>query len=317
MNRYNIFNQIHKGLRSLLYETALLIQRTDFLNKEESKIALDRVKEVVELFEKHAHTEDTYVLPALTEYEPAVVNVFEEEHVKDHELSEKLLSYVYVVTQSQLDDTKVEMGRALSIAYVEFMIFNLNHMAKEETQQKAPAQEGAGWHYQPTDDAPAGDADTKKAIDTNAVAWSASEFVAHEKRLGWYALLGAVAVVVSALLYLLTHDVVSVVVVLVMAMALGAAGSRKPRVVEYRLDSIGLSVGGTLHPYDKYKSFFMPEEGPFSSVVLIPMKHLSFPISAYLAPENQEHILEVLSSHLPMERGKLDSVERLMRRLRF
>src|SRR5689334_4897923 len=133
MNRYNIFNQIHKGLRSLLYETALLIQRTDFLNKEESNIALDKVREVVELLEKHAHTEDTYVLPQLADYEPAVVNVFEEEHVRDHELSEKLLGYVYVLTQSQLDNTKVEMGRALSIAYVEFMIFNLNHMAKEET----------------------------------------------------------------------------------------------------------------------------------------------------------------------------------------
>lgn len=133
MNRYNIFNQIHKGLRSLLYETALLIQQTDFLNKEETKIALERVREVVELFEKHAYTEDTYVLPTLTEYEPAVVNVFEEEHVKDHELSEKLLGFVYVLTQSALDDTKVEMGKALSVAYVEFMVFNLNHMAKEET----------------------------------------------------------------------------------------------------------------------------------------------------------------------------------------
>lgn len=133
MNRYNIFNQIHKGLRSLLYETALLIQQTDFLNKEETKVALNKVREVVNLFEKHAHTEDTYLLPTLAEYEPAVVNVFEEEHVKDHELSEKLLGFVYVLTQSQLDQTKEEMGRALSIAYVEFMVFNLNHMAKEET----------------------------------------------------------------------------------------------------------------------------------------------------------------------------------------
>src|SRR5690349_21841110 len=117
MNRYNIFNQIHKGLRSLLYETALLIQQTDFLNKEESRIALNKVREVVDLFEKHAQTEDTYVLPTLAQYEPAVVNVFEEEHIKDHELSEKLLGFVYVLTQAQLDDTKVEMGSALSVAY--------------------------------------------------------------------------------------------------------------------------------------------------------------------------------------------------------
>ena len=132
MNRYNIFNQIHKGLRSLLYETALLIQRTDFLNKEESKIALDRVKEVVELFEKHAHTEDTYVLPALTEYEPAVVNVFEEEHVADHKLSQRLKDLVFVYTHSEMDETRVQTGFAISIAFTEFLVFNLNHMAKEE-----------------------------------------------------------------------------------------------------------------------------------------------------------------------------------------
>jgi hypothetical protein len=29
-NRYNVFNQIHKALRSLLYDTAVCIQKTDF-----------------------------------------------------------------------------------------------------------------------------------------------------------------------------------------------------------------------------------------------------------------------------------------------
>jgi hypothetical protein len=133
MNRYNIFNNVHKGLRGLLYETALLVQQTDFIKKEEAKIALEKITEVVELFEKHANTEDTLVLPSLAEYEPAVVNVFEEEHEKDHQLSTRLLDLVFVFTHSITDETKIETGKAINIAFVEFMVFNLNHMAKEES----------------------------------------------------------------------------------------------------------------------------------------------------------------------------------------
>jgi hypothetical protein len=133
MNRYNIFNQVHKGLRSLLYETALTIQQTDFMQKEEARLALEKVTLVVELFEKHAHTEDNFLLPALAEYEPGVVTIFEEEHVKDHELSNRLLDLVFVFTHSITDETRIMTGKALSVSFVEFLVFNLNHMAKEES----------------------------------------------------------------------------------------------------------------------------------------------------------------------------------------
>ena len=37
MNRYNIFYQVHKGLRELLYNTASRLQQTDFTNAEETR----------------------------------------------------------------------------------------------------------------------------------------------------------------------------------------------------------------------------------------------------------------------------------------
>ena len=30
MSRFNVFNQIHKGLRAMLYDTALTLQQTHF-----------------------------------------------------------------------------------------------------------------------------------------------------------------------------------------------------------------------------------------------------------------------------------------------
>ncbi len=53
--RVNIFNQIHKGLRALLYESSLLLQQTDFSDEQEMQIAISRVKMVADLFDDHAH----------------------------------------------------------------------------------------------------------------------------------------------------------------------------------------------------------------------------------------------------------------------
>lgn len=133
MNRYNIFNQIHKALRALLYETALTLQQTNFLNKKEANASLEQLAEVLELFEKHAHTEDNFLLPALAQYEPSVVNVFEEEHDKDHELAQRLTGLLFVFRHSVENETRQETGRAIVISFTAFLVFNLEHMAKEET----------------------------------------------------------------------------------------------------------------------------------------------------------------------------------------
>lgn len=133
MNRYNIFNQVHKGLRALLYETALSVQQTDFTNREESKFITALLAEVIELFDKHADTEDNIVFPAIQEYEPSVILVFEDEHEKDHVLGKKLKDLLFVLAHSVTEGAKLQAGRDIQLAFVEFMVFNLEHMAKEET----------------------------------------------------------------------------------------------------------------------------------------------------------------------------------------
>jgi len=54
MERYNSFNIIHKGLRAALYQTALQLQQTDFIEEDQAEEALGKVKEIVMLFEGHA-----------------------------------------------------------------------------------------------------------------------------------------------------------------------------------------------------------------------------------------------------------------------
>jgi hemerythrin-like domain-containing protein len=132
MQRYNTFNQIHKALRALLYDAALTLQQTDFLIKEECDAAVEKVIQIIDLFEEHAHNEDNLILPAIFAFEPSVVDAFEQEHVKDGDLARAIEKIITALYRTNPAKDKVALGRQLTNAFIQFMIFNLNHMAKEE-----------------------------------------------------------------------------------------------------------------------------------------------------------------------------------------
>ena len=132
MQRFNIFYMVHKGLRALLYETALMVQHTDFWNVEQGNETIARLKQLVRLFDKHADTEDRFVFPAVEKYEPSVSDAFEQEHVQDHILGQLLTSSLALYSSAAVITDKAEAGRQVQSAYMKFMLFNLEHMAKEE-----------------------------------------------------------------------------------------------------------------------------------------------------------------------------------------
>ncbi|ULQ55212.1 hemerythrin domain-containing protein [Flavihumibacter rivuli] len=134
MSRYNIFYQIHKALRAMLYETSIQLQQTDFSNAEQTAQTLAQVTEVAELFEKHAATEDHFILGTIEQFEPQAAELFEAEHEEDHILGEKLVSKIQNFHSRELPVSKQQLGLDLTIAFTEFMVFNLNHMAKEEKE---------------------------------------------------------------------------------------------------------------------------------------------------------------------------------------
>ncbi|HUC81700.1 MAG TPA: hemerythrin domain-containing protein [Flavisolibacter sp.] len=132
MQRYNIFFPVHKGLRALLFETAIQLQQTSFLDAVETAQAIDQVKTVIALFESHAHKEDSFVFPAIAAWEPSVVAAFEAEHDEDHALGESLQNWLTAMTYAAAPSAKQTIGEKLTAAYLRFMVFNLCHMAKEE-----------------------------------------------------------------------------------------------------------------------------------------------------------------------------------------
>jgi len=153
--------------------------------------------------------------------------------------------------------------------------------------------------------------------DTGAVSWSASEFVAHQKPRGWFALLGTGVLVSGALVFFVTHSILPPVTIVVLGVALGFMASRAPRTLQYRVDSSGVAIGQRFYSYEEFKTFSIVEEGPLHSMLLMPLKRFMPAISIYYEPDDEDKITRVVADYLPFADAPRDSIDSLMRRLRF
>ena len=152
---------------------------------------------------------------------------------------------------------------------------------------------------------------------TTAVSWEASEYLHHDKDYVWTLLLVAITSFLAALTYFLIEDMFSILVIILMAVAIGIFGHRKPRTLTYQIGQAGVVVSGKVYEYDKFKSFSIIDEGAIKSIMLEPIKRFMPTMSIYYAQADEDRISEVLSSYLPYREKQLEPIDRLFKKLRF
>ncbi len=154
-------------------------------------------------------------------------------------------------------------------------------------------------------------------LELNPVTWTASEYIAHNKNLAWYGLLAIGSFALTGLIYLLTKDVISSVLVAIMGVAFGVFAARKPQVLSYVVDERGIQIDQKLYAYSELKSFAVLQEGPLPAFLILPLKRFLPPITVYYDSKEEDNILNTLGSYLPHEDKQPDAIERLMARIRF
>lgn len=156
---------------------------------------------------------------------------------------------------------------------------------------------------------------TVKASDD--VQWSASEFIAYQKTAGWYLLILLGIVALAAVVFLATQDYLSSGAIVVAGILFLMFASRKPRVLNYSVNSSGLTIGQKHYTFKDFRSFSIIEETHVRSIMLTPLKRFMPAISMYFEPTDERKITEALSAYLPYEDRKQDAVDKVMQRLRF
>ncbi len=187
----------------------------------------------------------------------------------------------------------------------------------EQTSQELPTSWQFNTENQAAQAAPANQPAQPPAPPNAQVSWTASEFIAHDKTASWYGLLVLGGIIIAALIYLLTHVWSSAIMVLVIMIVFGVVAARKPRVLTYGLDNSGIHIGNKLYPYGDFKSFAVMDEGGISGIWLMPLKRFMAPITVYYPPSDEDKILDVLVSYLPLEQRDHDMVDKFMRKVRF
>jgi len=130
--RYNLFNLIHKGLRHMMFDTALRIQTADFSTIVGAAPVISQVDQLLLFFEEHAHHEDRHVFPAIQKYNPTLVEDFESQHEEDFRLSHALARSLTVWKIAEGSVSRIAAGKKIFFLFNEFIAFNLYHMNKEE-----------------------------------------------------------------------------------------------------------------------------------------------------------------------------------------
>lgn len=150
-----------------------------------------------------------------------------------------------------------------------------------------------------------------------SISWTASEFIEHKKSASWYLILVGATIIITGIIWFLTKDKITTATIVVVAVMVGLIGSKKPRELEYRIDSEGLHIAGRHFPFNEFRSFSVVHQGSTSGLVLRPLKRFSLLTTAYYDPADEQRILDILGPYLPMEQGKRDIIDEIMWRLHF
>jgi hypothetical protein len=77
---YDFFREVHKGLRTVLFDLTAAAGRADYTDPAERDAVIDRVHAAIELLHSHHHHEDQFIQPLLERHAPRIAAIVAEGH---------------------------------------------------------------------------------------------------------------------------------------------------------------------------------------------------------------------------------------------
>ena len=135
-DRVDLFSLIHKGVRKVLFDTALELQRTDFFADDETERAEAAVRRCFGYLREHADHEDRAIMPWVTRSSPEVAARLADEHVALEKAAlaiDGLLPRLRAAAPGERQAMGVELQRRFHLLVAD----QLRHMDREEREANA------------------------------------------------------------------------------------------------------------------------------------------------------------------------------------
>jgi hypothetical protein len=134
--RFNIYNNVHKGLRALLVDTLVAVGRMDDTDERDVVATLASVRAMLKLCLAHLQKENHFIHPALEARQPGSTARVAREHLEHEQAFHELEQQACRVEGS----SGAERTHAAARLYADLALFvadNLRHMHVEETGNNA------------------------------------------------------------------------------------------------------------------------------------------------------------------------------------
>jgi ketosteroid isomerase-like protein len=136
VNRFDLYGQVHKGLRAFMCDTLVELGKLDSGNDHEVKRVLDQLDELLDYCISHIAKEDTYVHAAMQARDPNSIQIVSAEHKEHAAAIEQLRVAAHAVACAGAVSREGAAGRLYS-AFSRFVAENLEHMHLEESKHNA------------------------------------------------------------------------------------------------------------------------------------------------------------------------------------
>jgi hemerythrin-like domain-containing protein len=130
--RPDLFTQIHKGIRSMLYDAGARLQSVDFTDRAAATALLDRLDQHLTLLHEHGAHEDAHYFPPLRTDEREVVHLMTDEHQEIQRKIASVRAAMAAVLPLAGTEGALEPGARLNRTFNHFMAYYLRHMNHEE-----------------------------------------------------------------------------------------------------------------------------------------------------------------------------------------
>lgn len=131
--RMNLYAFPHKGLRNVISQLSLTAGNTNCSDQDSLNTLKSLAEEVFTLLKLHAHSEETFVLPALE----AKVPGSSEENIAEHAQLEKEIEVMKQALKTITRDSPPHLVSNFYVAVSNFHSNYLTHMAMEENKMNA------------------------------------------------------------------------------------------------------------------------------------------------------------------------------------
>ena len=128
---------------------------------------------------------------------------------------------------------------------------------------------------------------------THAIVWEAPEHMHTQKGSDWFWVLWIIAICAAMAVFFLGNFLFAIVI-LVGAASMALLAAREPAIIEYAVTTRGVRIGDRLYPYSTLDSFFLDEENPLGTQLLLKSKRLFMPLIVMPIPEEYIHDIDDL-----------------------